>query len=120
MKHLQLMKLNSKTVKQAVEKHGVKKLFRRIDLDVNQITSLDLLIVAANRIETLEMAFSKLKRYIAEHGISGVGEIVGKKNRKRLRRINHIKIQVVIDSLDCFEVERFYELSRLEAGFCPA
>jgi hypothetical protein len=37
-----------------------------------------------------------------------------------LRRINYLRLEFVLEKLDYFEVERLYELEKIETGYAPA
>lgn len=107
------------TISKAVKKHGIDKLSRRIlcDLRNPDPTDIDRIV---ERIESLEARWNRLKKYLNEHGISNTAHLAGFASRMCLRRINYLRLEFVLEKLDYFEVERLYELEKIETGYAPA
>jgi hypothetical protein len=109
-------------ISKAVQKHGIAKLARRLvmlDTDIMNPT-VDKIDRMVDCIIELERNWKKLKRYIKEHGIHGTAALAGSANRYRLRYINYFGLGMVIESLDYFETERFYEMMKLDAAVMTA
>jgi hypothetical protein len=109
-------------ISKAVQKHGIAKLARRIvmlDTDIMN-PSIEKIDEMVESIIQLERNWKKLKRYIKEHGIIGTAALAGSANRYRMRYINYFGLGMVIESLDYFETDRFYEMMKLDAAIPTA
>lgn len=109
-------------ISKAVQKHDIQKLARRIivlDTDITDL-NVDKIDEMVDSIIELERNWRKLKKYIREYGIIGTAALAGSANKYRMRYINYFGLGMVLESLDYFETERFYEMMKLDAAVMTA
>lgn len=109
-------------ISKAVQKHGIRKLGRRIIVAEHEITELNVYKIddITDRILQLERNWKRLREYLKQNGIQGTAERIDPDFRFKLRYINYLGMESILDCLHSFEIERFFEMMKLDAAIMTA